>query len=92
VFIDEALPNAHIGESRILLVGETSSPDAEKQALIRFELPEPPSLPNSFEIEEIVWEHVGEGGVGRAGKIEPPDISVRLNDCIGPPLAVARIV
>jgi hypothetical protein len=81
VFIDEAFPNRNFEGSGTLLIGQMMNPGEEKQALIRFDLPDTFSDFDPSAIGGCVWEDVNLNGIRDIDEQGLTGIVVSLYDC-----------
>ncbi len=81
VFIDEAEPDVSTEGSAMLLVGQTESPGTNKQALIRFELPDVLFAVTPSTIGSRVWQDVNQDGIYDPDEPGLPGVTVNLYDC-----------
>lgn len=81
VFIDETAPDNPTEGNTVLQVAQMMTPGAEKQALIRFAMPDfvDQQLPAS--IAGVVWHDVNEDGVHDQDEQGLPSVAVNLYDC-----------
>jgi hypothetical protein len=81
VFIDEAQPDYPKDGSTSLLVAQMMTPGSDKQALIRFDLPDyvDQQLPST--IGGQVWNDVNQDGVRDQNESGLPSVVVNLYDC-----------
>jgi hypothetical protein len=82
--ITENDPDGNYGTVEWLFAGWPSISDAEKQAMIRFDLP---VLPEPASLGDYVWYDANEDGIQDAGEEPMPDITVQLMNCQGQVLA-----
>jgi len=80
-FIDQAIPDASTGSNQILLLGKMMMPDAEKQALLQFDMPNIVYDIEYSSIGGVVWEDVNQDGILDPGEIGISGIRVNLYDC-----------
>ncbi|MFH1891526.1 MAG: SdrD B-like domain-containing protein [Candidatus Zixiibacteriota bacterium] len=80
-FIDQALPDASTGSNQILLLGKMMMPNAEKQALLQFEMPDIVYDVEYSSINGVVWEDDDQDGILDPGETGISGIRVNLYDC-----------
>jgi hypothetical protein len=81
VFIDETFPNGTFEGSGTLLIGQMMNPGEEKQALIRFDLPDTFSEFDPSAIGGCAWEDVNLNGICETNEHGLSGIVVSLYDC-----------
>lgn len=82
LFVDEALPDNPTEGNTVLQVAQMMTPGEEKQALIRFALPDfVDSEPLPASIAGIVWNDANEDGVLDIDELGAPNVEVNLYDC-----------
>jgi hypothetical protein len=82
--ITENDPDGNYGSVEFLFAGWPSATNAEKQAMIRFNLP---IMPEPASLGDYVWYDANENGIQDAGEEPMPDITVQLMNCQGQVLA-----
>lgn len=81
VFIDEAAPDNPTEGTTVLQVAQMMSPGADKQALIRFALPDYADQQLLQSIAGVVWNDINEDGVHDPDEPGLPGVTVNLYDC-----------
>ena len=82
--IAQNYPTDNFGFVVDLWAGWPSTTDAEKQALLRFDIP---ALPNPASIGDFVWYDANDNGIQDIGEVGVPGVTVELLDCAGNVLA-----
>lgn len=82
--IAQNYPTDNFGLLDVIWTGWPSTTDAEKQALLRFDIP---VLPNPASIGDFVWYDANDNGIQDAGELGVEGVTVELQDCAGHVLA-----
>ncbi len=82
--IAQNYPNDNMGLIPDMFVGWPTVGDAEKQALLRFDLP---VVPKPASLGDFVWYDTNENGIQDVGEVGIPGVTVQLQDCAGNVLA-----
>jgi hypothetical protein len=82
VFIDETAPDNPTEGNTVLQVAQMMTPGAEKQALIRFALPDFVNQQLPASIAGVVWNDVNQDGVRDQDESGFPSVAVNLYDCL----------
>lgn len=77
-------PDDNMGLIADMFVGWPNVGEAEKQALLRFDLP---VLPEPASLGDFVWYDSNQDGIQDAGEVGIPGVTVQLQDCAGQVLA-----
>ena len=82
VFIDETAPDNPTEGNTVLQVAQMMTPGAEKQALIRFGMPDFVNQQLPASIGGVVWDDVNQDGAHDQVESGLPGVGVNLYDCL----------